>query len=233
MILLLTAFAAAIGAMAGALLARRLAAAPSSVAEPGILLDTSAIVDGRIAEVAEAGFLPGPLIVPPFVLRELQAIADAADPSRRARGRLGLEVLDRLRGMAAAGLVVIDDEAPEGEVVDDKLVALALRRRCRLMTCDYNLDRVATLRGVGVLNVNALAHALRSPALPGESLRVVVQKEGREPDQGVGYLDDGTMVVVDRGRERIGTSVEVVVTRSIQTAAGRMIFARLADPQIG
>lgn len=223
-----------VGAFVAVLVARRLYDARAAKRPPdpaGVekLLDTSAIVDGRIAEVAEAGFLEGPLVVPPFVLRELQSIADASDPTRRARGRLGLEVLERLRGVPAARFTTIEDEAPEAEAVDDKLLSVARRRGAQLVTCDFNLDRVAGLRGVKVLNVNALAHAVRAAAIPGEGLRVVIQKEGREPDQGVGYLDDGTMVVVDKGRERLGETVDVVVTRTIQTAAGRMIFARLAD----
>ena len=183
------------------------------------LVDTSALIDGRIADVVAAGFLARDLAVPEFVLRELQHVADAPDASRRARGRRGLDVLQALRASPRGGARLIPDDPAEVSEVDLKLVELAVRRHAALVTTDFNLNKVAAIRGVEVLNVNDLAHALRPAVLPGESLRVTVLKEGKEPGQGVAYLEDGTMVVVDQGRALVGQTIGVVVTSAIQTAA--------------
>ncbi len=187
------------------------------------ILDTSAIIDGRIADVVRTGFLEGPILVPRSVLRELQAIADSPDPIRRTRGRRGLEILRQLQTELQA-VQVVEDEGP-GEV-DERLVRLAKAHRAGIVTTDFNLSRVAELQGVRVLNVNELSSALRPTVLPGEELTVHLVREGKEPGQGVGYLEDGTMIVVEGGRRWIGTSSQVVVTSVLQTSAGRMIFAR-------
>ncbi len=192
------------------------------------LLDTSAIIDGRIADISRVGFLRGPVVVPRFVLSELQRIADSPDPLRRGRGRRGLDLLDRLRKSATTPVRIYDDDV-EGESVDAKLVHLAQRLRCAIVTTDYNLNRVAAVQGVRVLNVNELANAVKTAVLPGEEMNVRVIQEGKEPGQGVAYLDDGTMVVVDGGRRYLDSDVGVVVTRVFQTAAGRMIFAQARD----
>jgi len=191
------------------------------------LLDTSAIVDARIADVAATGFLAGPLLVPRFVLRELQRLADAGDAARRGRGKRGFEALQRLQGVAGVTVDIVDDDVGEIREVDLKLVELARRRGASLVTTDYNLNRLAEVSGIMVLNVNDLAGALRPVVLPGDTLRVQVSREGKEPGQGVGFLEDGTMLVVDQGRKLVGQEVAVVVTSALQTSAGRMIFARL------
>lgn len=196
---------------------------------PPVLLDTSVIIDGRIADISRTGFIRSEMLVPRFILNELQYIADSPDPIRRNRGRRGLDILRRLQEESISPVRVVDLDAPEARSVDDKLVLLAKRLRCPILTNDYNLNRVAELQGVHVLNVNELANAVRVVYLPGESLRIYVLQEGKEPEQGVGYLDDGTMVVVENGRPFIGTEVDVVVTKVLQTAAGRMIFARPAE----
>jgi uncharacterized protein YacL len=193
-----------------------------------VLLDTSAIIDGRVGDLVATGFVDAAILVPAFVLRELQSIADSADTLRRTRGRRGLEVLERLQASAAARVAFPEDELAEAVAVDDKLVELARRTGARLVTTDFNLSKVAALRGVRVLNVNDLARALRPALLPGDILRVAVVKEGKEPGQGLGYMDDGTMVVIEKGGEALGSEVEVVVTNALQTSAGRMIFAKLA-----
>lgn len=191
-----------------------------------VLLDTSVIIDGRIADISRTGFIEGELLVPSFVLYELQHIADSPDALRRNRGRRGLDILHQLQSEAGS-LVRITDADIEGvRNVDDKLVLLAKQMRCPIVTNDYNLNRVAELQGVRVLNINELANAVRAVFLPGESLRVRIIQEGKEPGQGVGYLDDGTMVVVEEGSSMLGRDVEVVVTKVLQTAAGRMLFAR-------
>jgi uncharacterized protein YacL len=187
------------------------------------VLDTSAIIDGRIADVARTGFLEGPLLVPRSVLRELQAIADSTDPLRRARGRRGLEILGRLQSESQAVQIVEDEGTGD---VDERLVRLARTHRAGIVTTDFNLARVAELQGVRVLNVNDLCSALRPVVLPGEELTVHLVREGKEPGQGVGYLEDGTMIVVEGGKRWIGSSPEVVVTSVLQTSAGRLIFAR-------
>jgi len=199
-------------------------AAYSSEAAPK-LLDTSVIVDGRVLEIAESGFLDGRLMVPKFVLRELQLIADSADPVKRSRGRRGLEVLNKLREVSK-GLEISEFDAPERDV-DGKLISLGRTLGAQILTNDYNLNRVAKVQGVAVLNINELANALKPVVLPGEEMFVKVVKDGKEPNQGVGYLDDGTMIVVENGKRVMGEDSEVVVTSVLQTAAGRMIFARL------
>lgn len=191
-----------------------------------LLVDTSVIIDGRIADVARTGFLRGTLLVPRIVLAELQAIADSGDPLRRARGRRGLDILHRMRRDGHVAVEVIERDAPELADVDAKLVAIARELDCPVLTNDYNLNRVAELQGVRVLNVNELATAVRPIVLPGEELSVKVIQEGKETAQGVGYLEDGTMVVVEGGVRHIGQEIEVVVLRVLQTVAGRMIFAQ-------
>lgn len=192
-----------------------------------ILLDTSVIIDGRIADIARTGFLVGTLMIPRFVLNELQYIADSADSLRRQRGRRGMEVLSQMQKDTTAPVLISDIDVEGVREVDDKLVILARQLRIPILTNDYNLNRVAELQGVSVLNVNELANAVKSVLLPGESLIVNIIQEGREAGQGVAYLDDGTMVVVEDGRSQINTQANVTVTKVLQTAAGRMIFARL------
>ena len=191
-----------------------------------ILVDTSAIIDGRIADLSITGFLEGSLVVPRFVLDELRHIADSSDPLRRNRGRRGLEVLGKLRKDDAVPLQVLDVGVENGNEVDAVLVQLAREMKSAILTTDYNLNRVAELQGVQVLNVNELANALKSIVLPGEELRVNIVQEGKEAGQGVAYLDDGTMVVVEGGRRYLNAFHDVVVTRVLQTAAGRIIFAQ-------
>jgi uncharacterized protein YacL len=190
-----------------------------------ILVDTSVIIDGRIADIAVAGFVPGRLLVPRFVLAELQNIADSDDAMRRGRGRRGLEVLNRLRETPGIEVEVIEQDAPEIKEVDAKLVALAQLRDCNVLTTDYNLNRVAQIQGVRVLNINELANAIRPVVLPGEELQVHVVQPGKEKNQGVGYLADGTMIVVENGDKLMGQDVMTEVTRVFQTVAGKMIFA--------
>jgi uncharacterized protein YacL len=195
-----------------------------------ILCDTSVIIDGRIADIARTGFLPGTLLIPRFVLNELQYIADSSDALRRQRGRRGMEVLSQLQKEPVMMPVKINDIDVEGvKEVDDKLVVLARQMRCPILTNDYNLNRIAELQGVPILNVNELANAVKSVLLPGENLLVRVIQEGKELGQGVGYMDDGTMVVVENGRDYLGQETHVLVTKILQTAAGRMIFARPED----
>jgi uncharacterized protein YacL len=191
-----------------------------------VLLDTSVIIDGRIADIALTGFIRGPMLVPSFVLNELQHIADSADGLRRKRGRRGLDILNRLQKDGSIHLQVTDVDVEGVREVDDKLVIVAKQLRCPILTNDYNLNRVAELHGVTVLNINELANAVKTVFLPGETLNVHVIQEGKETGQGVGYLDDGTMVVVERGREHLDRTILVTVTKVLQTAAGRMIFAR-------
>jgi uncharacterized protein YacL len=194
--------------------------------ERSVLLDTSVIIDGRIADISRTGFLSGTLLVPRFVLNELQHIADSSDALRRNRGRRGLDILNRMQKDTARPLRVTDMDVDEVREVDDKLIALAKRLKCPVLTNDYNLNRVAEIQGVTVLNVNELANAVRLVFLPGESMRIEIIQEGKEVGQGVGYLDDGTMIVVEEGRRYIGDTINVIVTKVLQTAAGRMIFAR-------
>lgn len=191
-----------------------------------ILMDTSVIIDGRVADIARTGFLPGELLIPRFVLNELQYIADSGDNLRRQRGRRGLEVLAQLQKDPAIAVRISDIDVEGSRAVDDKLVILARQLRAPVLTNDYNLNRVAELQGVTILNINELANAVKAVYLPGEMLNVRVIQEGREPGQGVGYLDDGTMVVVQDGNEYIGMELDTVVTKVLQTAAGRMIFSK-------
>jgi uncharacterized protein YacL len=194
-----------------------------------ILLDTSVIIDGRVADIAKTGFLPGTLLIPRFVLNELQYIADSPDGLRRQRGRRGMEVLQELQKLPHV-LVRISDIDVEGvREVDDKLVVLGKQLKSPVLTNDYNLNRVAELQGVTVLNINELANAVKSVVLPGEVLNINVFQEGKESGQGVGYMDDGTMVVVENGKEYIGEYMDVHVTKVLQTAAGRMIFGRVDE----
>jgi uncharacterized protein YacL len=194
--------------------------------DPRIVVDTSAIIDGRIADIVESGFVYGTLVVPRFVLEELQHIADSSDTLRRNRGRRGLEILARMQKEPATPVEIVEDEVPDVAEVDAKLVALALLRSRVILTNDFNLNRVAELQGVRVMNINSLANAVKPAVLPGEELRVRVIQEGKEAGQGVGFLDDGTMIVVEGGGRHIDTDVEVTVTRVLQTVAGRMIFAQ-------
>jgi len=193
------------------------------------ILDTSVIIDGRIADIQETGFLEGTLIIPRFVLKELQQIADSSDTLKRNRGRRGLDILNRLQKKAGVKVEIQDRDFPELREVDAKLVKLGEQLKAKVVTNDYNLNKVAELQGVEVLNVNDLANAVKPVVLPGELMNVRVLKEGKEYGQGVGYLDDGTMVVVDNGRSRIGQAVDVLVTSVLQTTAGRMIFTRLKE----
>jgi len=192
------------------------------------VLDTSVVIDGRIADVVETEVLDNQLIMPRFVIGELQAIADSSDRMRRSRGRRGLDILNRLRSNPKVDLKIFDRELPEfaGQSVDLKLVTLAKHLEGKVVTGDYNLNKVAKLHGVGVINLNDLANALKPVFLPGESVEVRIVKAGEEPGQGVGYLDDGTMIVVEGGRDHIGQAVRIGVTSVLQTSAGRMIFGR-------
>lgn len=198
--------------------------------EASILLDTSVIIDGRILDISKTGFLLGTLIVPRFVLNELQHIADFADPQKRARGRHGLEVLDNLQKEARARIQILDADIDGVREVDDKLVLLAQQIHAQLMTTDFNLNGVAKLQGVPVMNINDLANAVKAPYLPNDTLTVTIIQEGREPNQGIGYLIDGTMVVVEEGKRYLDRTIEVTVTRMIQTSAGKMYFARPTTP---
>jgi uncharacterized protein YacL len=193
------------------------------------ILDTSVIIDGRIADICETGFLDGTLLIPQFVLRELQHIADSSDPLKRNRGRRGLDILQKIQKKGGVHVEISDVEFPEIRDVDAKLVAMAKAYNAKVVTNDFNLNKVAGLHGVGVLNINELTNALKPVVLPGEDMRVYVLKEGKEYNQGVAYLDDGTMVVIDNGRRYIGQTIEVCVTTVLQTTAGRMIFSRLKE----
>ena len=200
--------------------------APERSGEPRIVVDTSAIIDGRIAEIVESGFIYGTLVVPRFVLDELQHIADSSDTLRRNRGRRGLEILNRMQKEPGTPVEIVEDGVPSETEVDAKLVALARARSGVILTNDFNLNRVAELQGVRVMNINSLANAVKPAVLPGEELRVRVIQEGKEAGQGVGFLDDGTMIVVEGGARHIDKDLDVAVTRVLQTVAGRMIFAQ-------
>ena len=190
-----------------------------------ILLDTSAIIDGRIADISQTGFVSGALLVPRFVLNELQHIADSADTMRRNRGRRGLEMLNRLQKDTTVPIEITDADVEDVAEVDGKLVKMARTLHCPIITNDFNLNRVAELQGVKVLNINELANAVKPVMLPGEDIFIKIMQDGKELGQGVGYLDDGTMIVVEGGRQFMGATIEVTVTRVLQTVAGRMIFA--------
>jgi len=190
------------------------------------LLDTSVIIDGRVADIADALFLDGTVIIPQFVLRELQLVADSADPLKRQRGRRGLEVLQKIQKMPHLDIQIIDEDFPQIPEVDLKLIELAKRHNAKVVTNDFNLNKVATLQGIEIMNVNQLANALKPVVLPGEGMRVFILREGKEYNQGVAYLDDGTMVVVDGARKMINKTIDISVTSVHQTTAGKMIFGR-------
>ena len=194
------------------------------------LLDTSAIIDGRIADMADTGFLDGALVIPAFVLRELQMVADSSDGSKRQRGRRGLDVLQHMQSNTLLNVQIVEDDFPHIREVDLKLIELAKELDARIITNDFNLNKVAHLHHVSVLNINDLANALKPVVLPGEKMNIAILKEGKEYNQGVGYLDDGTMVVVDHARRMIGRSVEISVTSVLQTASGKMIFGKMEEP---
>lgn len=195
--------------------------------EEAIVLDTSVIIDGRITDICKSGFLDAKLILPRFVLRELQNIADSTDPMKRQRGRRGLEILNNLQKDTGLNVIVNDEDFPDTKDVDAKIIRLAKILEAKILTVDFNLNRVATIQGVHVLNINELANALKSVVFPGEALRLRLIREGKEHNQAVGYLDDGTMVVVEDARRLIGREVKVIVSSVLQTQAGRMIFTRL------
>jgi len=190
------------------------------------VLDTSVIIDGRVADIADAQFLDGTVVIPQFVLRELQLVADSADPLKRQRGRRGLEVLQRIQKMAHLEVLISDDDFQQVADVDLKLIELAKRYDAKIVTNDFNLNKVAALQGIEILNVNQLANALKPVVLPGEAMRVFILREGKEYNQGVAYLDDGTMVVVDGARKMINKTIDITVTSVHQTTAGKMIFGR-------
>jgi uncharacterized protein YacL len=193
------------------------------------IVDTSVIIDGRIADICDSGFLDGTLVIPRFILRELQNIADSPDVLRRAKGRRGLDILRNMQDKTdKVTVMVVEDDFPELREVDAKLLKLARLYHAKIITNDYNLNKVAQIEGVAVLNINDLANALKPAVLPDEHMEVKIIKEGKEAFQGVGYLDDGTMVVVDGGRDHVGRSVSVIVTSVLQTAAGRMIFGKMS-----
>lgn len=227
--ILVSLFAAYLGARVGAKqrigALGRLGAESAATSGSSKVIDTSVIVDGRVLEIVESGFLEGPLVVPRFVLRELQLIADSVDGMKRIRGRRGLDILAKLQEVTE--IEIADRDYDDLSAVDAKLVRLARERGAKLVTNDYNLNRVAQVEGVTVLNINELADAVKPVVLPGEDLHVTIVRDGKEPHQGVGYLDDGTMIVVENGRRLIGDDADVQVTSVLQTVAGRMIFAKL------
>lgn len=193
------------------------------------ILDTSVIIDGRIADVCDAGFMQGTLTVPRFVLEELQHIADSSDSIRRSRGRRGLDILNRMQKSSGIQIEIADQDFPEIKTVDAKLVALAKKSNGRLVTNDFNLNKVAELQGIRILNLNQLANAMKPVVLPGEMMTVKIIKEGKEQGQGVAYLDDGTMIIVDNAQRYLGATVDVTVTSVLQTTAGRMIFSEFKE----
>ena len=193
------------------------------------ILDTSVIIDGRIADLCETGFLDGTLVIPQFVLKELQLVADSADSLKRNRGRRGLDILQKIQKMSGIDVSISDIDFPDVREVDLKLIELGRTLQGKIVTNDFNLNKVAQLRGVEVLNINELANALKPVVLPGEFMKVFILKEGKEYNQGVGYLDDGTMVVVDNARRMISKTIDIVVTSVLQTTAGKMIFGRYIE----
>ncbi len=197
------------------------------------ILDTSVIIDGRIADIAETGFLDGVLVIPQFVLRELQLVADSADSMKRNRGRRGLDILQRIQKMAHLTVRIVEEDFPNVREVDMKLIELAKIYDCKVVTNDFNLNKVAQLHGVDVLNINELANSLKPIVLPGETMRVFILKEGKEYNQGVAYLDDGTMVVVDNAKRLISKTIDITVTSVLQTTAGKMIFGKYDERQHG
>jgi uncharacterized protein YacL len=197
------------------------------------ILDTSVIIDGRIADIAETGFLDGLIVIPQFVLRELQLVADSADSLKRNRGRRGLDILQRLQKTASVQIQIVEDDFPSVREVDLKLIELAKLYEGKILTNDFNLNKVAQLQGVAVLNINELANSLKPIVLPGEIMRVFILKEGKEYNQGVAYLDDGTMVVIDNARKMIGKTIDISVTSVLQTTAGKMIFGKWDERSTG
>jgi len=200
-----------------------------SIEENLKILDTSVIIDGRIVDVCESGFLEGGFILPQFILQELQYIADSPDSIKRARGRRGLDVLHKIQKMSQITVRIVDEDFPKIKEVDTKLVALAKLMNAKVITNDFNLNKIAELQGVSVLNINELANSLKPVVLPGESMKVFILKEGKEYNQGVAYLDDGTMVVIENARKLIGKNADVTVTSVLQTTAGRMIFSKTKE----
>jgi uncharacterized protein YacL len=200
-----------------------------SIRKTSKILDTSVIIDGRVADICKTGFLEGALVVPHFVLRELQQIADSADSAKRNRGRRGLDVLEKIKSSQGVMVKIIEKDYPDVKEVDLKLIELAKEINGKIVTNDFNLNKVAQLRGVDALNINELANSLKPVVLPGETMRVFILKEGKEYNQGVAYLDDGTMVVVDNARRMIGKTIITQVTSVLQTTAGKMIFGRFPD----
>jgi uncharacterized protein YacL len=196
------------------------------------ILDTSVIIDGRIADVCETGFIDGTLIVPQFVLRELQLVADSSDQLKRNRGRRGLDILQRMQKMGSVQVQIVEEDFPQMVEVDMKLIELAKQFEGKIVTNDFNLNKVAQLQGVAVLNVNELANALKPVVLPGETMRVFILKEGKEYNQGVAYLDDGTMVVVDNAKKMISKTIDIAVTSVLQTTAGKMIFGKFEERKV-
>lgn len=193
------------------------------------ILDTSVIIDGRVADLCDTGFIDGTMVIPQFVLKELQLVADSSDSMKRNRGRRGLDILQKIQKMNGVEVVISDVDFPEVKEVDLKLIELARKLNGKIVTNDFNLNKVAQLRGVAVLNINELANALKPVVLPGEIMKVFILKEGKEYNQGVAYLDDGTMVVVDNARKMISKNIDVVVTSVLQTTAGKMIFGRYLE----
>jgi uncharacterized protein YacL len=195
------------------------------------ILDTSVIIDGRIADVIEIGFVGGTFLIPQFILQELQYIADSPDPLRRTKGRRGLEILHRIQKLSNIKVRIVEEDFPKIKEVDAKLIALGRLFNGKIVTNDFNMSKIAQLQGVSVLNINELANILKPVVLPGEPLNLFIAKEGKEHNQGVAYLDDGTMVVVENARKLIGKSVDLTVTSVLQTTAGRMIFAKVRDEE--
>ena len=193
------------------------------------ILDTSVIIDGRIADICATGFLDGVLVVPQFVLRELQQVADSPDPLKRNRGRRGLDILQKIQKIASLNVQIVDDDFPQVRDVDMKLIELAKSYGAKIVTNDFNLNKIAQLQGIEVLNINELANSLKPIVLPGEIMRVFILKEGKEFNQGVAYLDDGTMVVVDHAKKMISKTIDIAVTSVLQTTAGKMIFGKYDD----
>lgn len=239
LILILTLFMAYVGLIVGAIKGDYLNLsvlggllhneAGSAKTQQNLILDTSVIIDGRVADVAETGFLGGQIVIPQFMLRELQQVADSADSTKRNRGRRGLDILQRIQKNNNLDVVVSDVDFPDIREVDHKLIELAKQINGKIVTNDFNLNKVAQLRGVQVLNINELANSLKPVVLPGEIMKVFVLKEGKEYNQGVAYLDDGTMVVIDNARKMIGKTIEISVTSVLQTTAGKMIFGKFLE----
>lgn len=200
-----------------------------SVGRDDKILDTSVIIDGRIADICDTAFIGGTLVIPQFVLKELQLVADSSDAIKRQRGRRGLEVLDHLQKSSQVSTIISELDFPEVKDVDSKLIELAKQMDAKIVTNDFNLNKIAQLHGIPVLNINELANSLKPVVLPGETIKVFILKEGKEKDQGVAYLDDGTMVVVDNSRKMIGQNIEITVTSVLQTTVGKMIFGRYND----